>query len=136
MTDEARSTKECGTQKNRIDGNRWIEGVRQNERQGWKGGIKSGGGVVVSIRRRIEKDYFERRMLLYSLSTGIRAARWLLTQHTRRLIHIYTATCCQKDPLGACGDVSHSIHITTPQHIQTNILCCLSSRVTGVLTFS
>lgn len=59
MTDEARSTKERGTQKNRIDGNRWIEGVRQNERQGWKGGIKSGG--VVSIRRRIEKDYFERR---------------------------------------------------------------------------
>lgn len=133
MTDEARSTKECGTQKKDEGGNRWIEGVRRKERQGWKGGIKWGGDKHTETDR---KRLF-RRPMPHILSAGIRAARWLLTQHTQTYTHTQTrtATCCQKDLLGACRDMSHSIHITTPQHIQTNILCCLSTAVTGILTF-
>lgn len=62
---------------------------------------------------------------------GIWAARWPLTQHT----HTHTATCCLKDLLDACRDMSHSIHITVPQHTQTNTLCSLSSALAGILTF-
>lgn len=67
--------------KRRMEGNRWIEGVRQKERQGLKEGIKWGwgGGKHTETDR---KRLFGMPML-HTLSEGIRAARWLLTQHTR-----------------------------------------------------
>ena len=129
-----RDRQKTAVHKRRMEGNRWIEGVRQKERQGWKGGIKWGGDKHTETDR---KRLF-RMPMLHALSAGIRAARWLLTQHTQTYTHhthTRAVTCCQKDLLSACRAVSHSIHITTPQHIQTNILCCLSTAVTGILTF-
>lgn len=37
--------KKRAEHKSGMEGNRWIEGVRQKERQGWKGGIKWWAGV-------------------------------------------------------------------------------------------
>ena len=79
-----RDRQKSAVHKRRMEGNRWIEGVRQKERQGWKGGIKWGRDKHTETDR---KRLF-RMPMLHTLSSGIRAARWLLTQHTQT--HTYT----------------------------------------------
>lgn len=72
---------------------------RKRDKDGKEGSSKGG----ISTQRQIERDYFECQCC--TLSARIRAARWLLTQHTHtykhKRIHTYTThthrtTCCQK----------------------------------------
>jgi len=69
--------------KSRMEGNRWIDSVRQKERRMER---RDQDGWGISTWRQIERDYFQ-IPALHNLSTGIGVGRWLLTRHTKTYIH-------------------------------------------------
>lgn len=95
---------------------------RKRDKDG-KGGSREKG---ISTWRLIERDYFW-MSALHTLSTGI--------EKTDSPACTHTVICCGKGLLDSCRDMIHSIHMAVPQHIQTDILCCLSTGVAGILTF-
>lgn len=113
MTDKSRSAKESGTQRKKGRGTGGLKVLRRKRDKDGKKGSSEGDKRAATDRKRLF-----RMPVLHTLSAGIRATRWLLTQQTQTL-------------LGACRDVTHTIHIAAPQHMQTNTTCCWRS----VLTF-
>lgn len=91
-----RDQQKSAVHKTGMEGNRWIEGVRQKERQGWKGGDQ----VRRDRRTKTDRKRLFRMPMLHTRSTGIRAARWLLTQqtqtctHTHTQLHVAKKACC------------------------------------------
>ena len=92
MTDESRSTKDSGTQKR--DGGE-TGGLKVLGRKGDKDGKKGSSERGISTRRQIEGDYV-RMPMLHTLSPGVRAARWLLTQHKQTHTHTHAHTRTQR----------------------------------------
>lgn len=96
MTDEARSTKESGTQKAgwRETGGLKVLG-RKRDKDGKEGSSEGRDKHMKTDRKRL---FFECQCS-HTLSTGRRAARWLLTQHTQTYkythikLHVAKKTC-------------------------------------------
>lgn len=103
MTDEAREKKRLCTQKRDGGETGGLKVFGGKKDKDGIGGINRGG---ISTHRQIE--------IIWNATAACSLHRHKVAAYT-------THTRCLKDLLGACGDVSHSIHITVPQHTQT---CC------------
>lgn len=122
-----RDQQKGAVHKSGMEGNRWIEGVRQKERQGWKGGIKR------AEDKRAKKD--RNRLFLNCGGTG--AARFPNSQrfigahkqtHTHGNMLLWSPAGCLQRHESQCPYGYTTTH--------ANILCCLTTSITGNLTFS
>lgn len=88
MTDESRSTKDSGTQKEDGGESGGLKVLgRKRDKDGKEGSSEGGDKHTETDRKRLF-----RMPMLHTLSAGIRAARWLLTQYTHRRTRTHTRT--------------------------------------------
>lgn len=75
-----RDQQKRAVHKGGMEGNRWIEGVRQKQEQGWKEGIKRRGGGWVGTQRQIE--IILKYGVAHAVSAGIGVAAYTTYTHT------------------------------------------------------